>query len=348
MSGLPALAGVEHLPEGCQLVLSASGGKDSTALGVAFRRLGLPFRAVFANTGWEHPLTLAYVREVLPELLGVPVAEVTVEIPLAGELEGLARQFEDRLGFYSPMVRRILRHAMFPSRTMKWCTQELKLLPIAQWVDALPTDPVMVTGIRAEESQDRAKFPVWEEQVVDLKPSFTRRYQSVQTHWRPALHWTWQQVRDVLVEAASTNPLYLAGAERVGCWPCINSRRRDLRLLAQDPARVGLLRDLEAEVERIARAAGRIEPDQSPPRFFQALYTPPDDAGQRHAPCWPIDDAIAWAKGQPRQIYPTGTGFAQQQELFWAAGDGCRRWGLCPTEGPPSLDSTFTPATRQQ
>jgi len=35
------------------LVVSVSGGKDSTACMIALRAAGLPFRAVFADTGWE-------------------------------------------------------------------------------------------------------------------------------------------------------------------------------------------------------------------------------------------------------------------------------------------------------
>lgn len=36
------------------IVLSASGGKDSTAAGLLLVEHDLPFQAVFADTGWEH------------------------------------------------------------------------------------------------------------------------------------------------------------------------------------------------------------------------------------------------------------------------------------------------------
>lgn len=45
-------------------IVCFSGGKDSTAL-VLWAKENLPeFTTVFCDTGWEHPITYAYVEEI--------------------------------------------------------------------------------------------------------------------------------------------------------------------------------------------------------------------------------------------------------------------------------------------
>jgi 3'-phosphoadenosine 5'-phosphosulfate sulfotransferase (PAPS reductase)/FAD synthetase len=119
------------------------------------------------------------------------------------------------------------------------------------------------------------------------------------------------------------NPLYLEGASRVGCWPCIFARKNELRHLADtDPARVALIRQLEKEVGdgAAARAQAAGEPAGNRPTFFQSPLREAD--GGR--PCTPLDDVVLWSR--------TARG-GRQLELF-APGpseDGCMRWGLCDT-----------------
>ena len=322
---IPAFAEFERYTPDMDLVLSCSGGKDSVAIGIALNALGIPFRAVFADTGWEHAETYRYLREVVPELIGREVVEVRLEIPLSEDLEVVARLFETRLGWYSPMVRAILQRAMFPSRTIRWCTQETKLYPLGRFLDVLPGDPVVVTGIRRAESARRSTFDAWEAQIVDVKPSGQPRLRQEQTHWRPALHWSYDDVIGVFQHVGvAPNPLYLAGTQRVGCWPCINASRADLRLLAQDMDRAALMRDLEAVVGSLA-AERSARLGNGPPTFFQART--PDTTGKY--PCWPIDRVLTWARGKPHN--------PNQAELFWAPQDGCARWGLCPSTGAPKL-----------
>lgn len=55
--------------EGYEIIASVSGGKDSTALMLALREAGIPFRAVFADTGWEHSGTYRYL-DLLRERVG--------------------------------------------------------------------------------------------------------------------------------------------------------------------------------------------------------------------------------------------------------------------------------------
>ena len=52
------------------LFVSVSGGKDSTAMALHLKDMGIPYRAIFIDTGWEHPSTIEYVKEYLPTHIG--------------------------------------------------------------------------------------------------------------------------------------------------------------------------------------------------------------------------------------------------------------------------------------
>ena len=45
-------------------IASFSGGKDSTAMILHLIEQDIEFEAIFSDTGWEHPWTYKYVREV--------------------------------------------------------------------------------------------------------------------------------------------------------------------------------------------------------------------------------------------------------------------------------------------
>lgn len=323
---IPPFAEFERYDDSMDLVLSCSGGKDSVAIGIALKERGIPFRAVFADTGWEHPSTYTYLREVVPDLIGREVVEVRTELPLSDDLEVTARLFEVRLGFYSPMIRHILRWAMFSSRKAKWCTRHLKQYPLGRYLDTLDGDPIVVTGIRREESTGRSQSPAWEEMSVDITPIHGERLMQTQTHYRPGVMWTYDDVIGVFRHVGiAPSPLYLRGANRLGCWPCLNAGRDELRLLAQDDVRSSIVDDLESVVAELARERSEARGVGSP-TFFQAKIK---DKRTGKYPCWPIKRVLRWAKGKPRN--------PDQAELFWSPSDGCARWGLCPVEGPPPL-----------
>lgn len=175
------------------------------------RELGIAHRRVFANTGWEHPATLEHVRGELTRVLG-PIDEV------AGPL-GMA-----------DLVR---KKGMFPSRLRRFCTTELKVKPIAKYLAELGEEIVNAVGIRAQESAARANFPEWEWwDACDAEV------------WRPILRWSEADVLEIhRRHGVSLNPLYLAGSERVGCWPCIHARKEEIRRLAEvDPGRIDEIR----------------------------------------------------------------------------------------------------------
>ena len=273
------------------VAVSVSGGKDSAAACLLLRELAIPHRRVFADTGWEHPATYDYIRGELARVVG-PIEEISGP-------RGMAELVRSK--------------GMFPSRTRRFCTSELKAKPLNTWARAAGLD-AFALGIRAAESASRAAMAEWEWSAD--ADAWT---------WRPLLAWTEARVFAIHKRhGLAPNPLYLRGASRVGCYPCIFSRKAEIRRIADaDPARIEAIRTLEGEADAAslarheARGEDRAEVGHTRPTFFQA---PIREAGE-----WPIDRVVTWAR--------TAHG-GRQLELFQPppGADGCARWGLCESE----------------
>lgn len=196
-------------------VVSVSGGKDSTALYCwAIEQWGKDgFRAVFADTGHEHPVTLNYVRN-LSEMAAGPV----IEWVRADFTERLAKKGKEASG--NPFLDMMLWKGRAPSTKAQFCTEHVKLRPIGLWLEQIREDAevIMYTGIRAGESEKRAKMP--EREYMSLYDCDTVR---------PLLHWSEKRVFDYLEsKGVPPNPLYQHGSTRVGCYPCIHARKSEL------------------------------------------------------------------------------------------------------------------------
>lgn len=275
---------------GRRVVASVSGGKDSAAMSLHLRELGIEHDRVFMDTGWEHAKTYDYLRGELTRVLG-PITEIRGDL-LMPDL--------------------IRKKGMFPSRVRRFCTEELKVKPMQRYIAALEDEVVNAIGIRRAESEARSQMAEWEwSNGFDCET------------WRPLIHWTEDEVIAIHKRhGLAPNPLYLEGATRVGCWPCLFARKAEVKHLADsDPGRIDQIRQLEAEVA--AKSTARWKVNGSPPTFFQS----PLRVGKGARPCIPIDEVVAWSR--------TSRG-GRQYELF-AAGpseEGCMRWGLCDTAGP--------------
>lgn len=264
-----------------RVILSVSGGKDSAATSLYLRELGVEHERVFMDTGWEHPSTYEYLRGELTRVLG-PITEIRGE---------------------RTMVDLIRFKRMFPSRVRRFCTQELKVFPLRDYIRRMQdagAEIVNAVGIRAGESEARSKMGEWDEsEGFDCDV------------WRPLIAWSEEDVIAIhRRHGLKPNPLYLSGASRVGCWPCIFARKEEIRLLSMiDPDRIDLIRTLEAELSERAGA---------PRAWFHAA----EKMGRGNGGPWPIDEAVAWS---------TTSRGGRQFEMFAAdpSDAGCMRWGLC-------------------
>lgn len=302
------------------VVASLSTGKDSVALSLFLMENGIEHERIFLDTGWEAPEVQEHL-EYLRKALGPITA-------LSGPLG---------------MVDLIRKKGMFPSRARRFCTEELKTFPARDYLNAridAGDDVINAVGIRRGESEARSLSSEWE-WMADWDCEV----------WRPLVDWT---VDDVIAihkrHNIKPNRLYLKGFKRVGCFPCINSNKGEVRLIADiSPEKIDELRALEAEIGAIAKArydkrlakylAGGIEAltkrertlllDEEgnvkpwhPPHFFQSPLK--EEGGKT----WPIDRVVEWSRTK------FGGRIEEKQADLLAFGginDGCMRWGLCET-----------------
>lgn len=252
-----------------RVVASVSGGKDSAALSLHLRDLGIEHERVFMDTGWEHPATYEYLRGPLTAVLG-PITEIRGPETFA-ELVG--------------------RKGIFPARNKRFCTEELKVKPMQRHLAALAdvADIVNAVGIRRAESKARSEMPEWE-----WSDGFDCEV------WRPLVTWS---TADVLAiherHGLPLNPLYALGATRVGCWPCIHARKSEIALVARvDPARIQQIAQQEAALNDRALTSGK-------PGFVERTMFSYHDGASRHFPL-PIYQAVSWAQSKRGEWQPAG------------------------------------------
>lgn len=137
----------------------------------------------------------------------------------------------------------------FPSTNARFCTSELKMKPMIDYVLSLKESCIIIQGIRAGESTARAAM---EEECMYFKSYFqpnkkgrTENYRSKDVkEWcsqydasvlRPIFKWSAQQVIDCILDAGQKpSPLYYRGFSRVGCFPCIMCRHKEIELIAKN------------------------------------------------------------------------------------------------------------------
>ena len=123
-----------------RILVSFSGGKDSQAALIhTVEKYGCDkVEAVFCDTGWEHPWTYEHVAQVANQL--------------HVKLTTLKSQKYD--GFVDMAIKR----KAFPSTKRRFCTSELKIRPMIDYVLSIDDSIITVQGIRAKESAARAKM----------------------------------------------------------------------------------------------------------------------------------------------------------------------------------------------
>lgn len=257
------------LPEETIYHIGVSGGKDSTAaLLWMIHESGIPrekLDVTFCDTDNEHDWTIDHIR-----MLSEKVHPITVLNP--------------DLGFYDLALKK----RRFPSAKARFCTQHLKIIPTQRHITGLFAackKVVSVSGVRANESEERSKLEEWDYSSALLT-----------LQWRPLIRWT---INDVLAihrkYGIPLNPLYSMGAERVGCFPCIMSRKAEIRNITLNfPDRLDKIRNAEASfVQTFGRYSSFFATDKVPPRFRTGgPYV--SDSGESYMVAT-IDDVARWS-----------------------------------------------------
>jgi 3'-phosphoadenosine 5'-phosphosulfate sulfotransferase (PAPS reductase)/FAD synthetase len=221
LSGLKELEKVKH-------IVGFSGGIDSQACARWVLNRFDPANVILLNSdagGNEHPLTVEFIREYAEK-----IHPVTYMHAIVADMWGTAG-FAEKRGYDGnavldwPTMIEIKGRA--PSPLARFCTDKLKIQPQLRWLKQNfgpggqfnGWDYVRYTGVRREESQKRkeTQFQQWDS-FYDC-PLFA-----------PLMDWTKQMCFDyVQAHGEPINELYKLGFGRVGCAPCINSGREDIR-----------------------------------------------------------------------------------------------------------------------
>ena len=255
-------------------VVGFSGGADSqaTALWVRQRFPADEIVLLYSDPGGNDcPVTTEFVKQYSETIF--PVTTVT---PIVADMENVGtkpgRSMDRRRAFkdedYLSFSDMAWIKGRFPSGTRQFCTTILKLNPQKRWLEenllAKGIDFVRYIGVRRDESEKRKNTPDagWDD-FFDCEIVYPFAAES-----------KLDVFAFLKLHGEEANPLYRLGFSRVGCAPCINANKEDVRQWAACfPQMIDKIREWEHRNERT---------------FF--------------APCVPgkeinfVDEVVSWAK----------------------------------------------------
>lgn len=124
----------------------------------------------------------------------------------------------------NPFLDLCMWKGRFPSRKAQFCTEELKTaMAVGFQLELMERGHRVISwqGVRRDESDTRRNAKLYERIGHGLWA------------FRPLVDWTATQVLDFArVRGIQPNPLYRQGMGRVGCMPCINCNKPELRAIA--------------------------------------------------------------------------------------------------------------------
>lgn len=253
-----------------KVIVTFSGGKDSLASLLWVRNnLTKDFITVFCDTGWEHPLTYNYIEEIRKEL----------NLNL---IKLKSHRFDG-------MVDLAQKKSRWPSPKRRFCTSELKTIPMIDYIlDEVNDNFLMIQGIRAAESAKRAEMskqctyfkyyvqPYGKDKngkdkfhTYRRKDVLAFREKYADDLLRPVFDWSSQEVIDyILNNGLQPNPLYRMGYKRVGCYPCVMASQQDIyNISVQDPRRISYIAVLEQKL-----SSSFFGPDKIPSKYYKGQY----------------------------------------------------------------------------
>ena len=230
-------------------IVSVSSGKDSLAtLLLALQRCSHgTVLVIFCDTGNEHAEVHAYLTYI-EQALGVQIVRLKADFAerikakrmfiardqrtgrdksgrkLRWTNKAKRRALEVLVPTGNPFLDLCLWKGRFPARRAQFCTEELKRnMAVGYQLDQMDAGFNVVSwqGIRRDESLNRNRAKKTERVGKGL--------------WimRPIVEWTAADVFNYCARhKVKPNPLYLQGMGRVGCMPCINVAKGELREIA--------------------------------------------------------------------------------------------------------------------
>lgn len=163
----------------------------------------------------------------------------------------------------NPFLDLCMWKGRFPSRKAQFCTEQLKTLPLVEYQMRLIDQGHRVVswqGVRRDESAQRKNAKQFERIGGGLYA------------YRPIIEWTAQRVVDfVVLRGLKLNALYSEGFDRVGCMPCINCGKKEIKNIA--------LRK-PAEIDRLAHWESLVA--QASKRSAASFFTNPDREAHLH------------------------------------------------------------------
>lgn len=208
-------------------IVGLSGGIDSQATARWVRNRYPKEDIILLNSnagGNEHPITDEHVLEYSETVH--PVVTVTAIVDDIDRPGPRDKASELGLSLGSPLTFDLLAtlKGFFPSQKFQFCTEFLKLAPQRRWMrENVDSEYIRYSGVRRDESKRRGEQPIeeWDE-YFDCPLRC------------PIADWTKQMCFDYVRQYSEPiNPLYALGFERVGCSPCVNSTKEDIRLWSE-------------------------------------------------------------------------------------------------------------------
>lgn len=179
-------------------ILGLSGGKDSTALAIYMRDKVPGMEYFFTDTGKELPEIYDYLSK-LEAYLGKKIVRLNDE-----------RGFDHWLELYGGLL---------PSSRVRWCTRQLKLKPLEEYVGDEPV--ISYVGIRADE--DRTGY-------ISTKPNIQAVFPFKEAGLVKA------DILRILDESGLGMPQYYKWRSRSGCYFCFFQRKSEwVGLLQEHP-----------------------------------------------------------------------------------------------------------------
>jgi 3'-phosphoadenosine 5'-phosphosulfate sulfotransferase (PAPS reductase)/FAD synthetase len=277
-------------------ILTFSGGKDSLAT-VIWAKKNLPdFDVVFCDTGWEHETTYQHIKQI-EEWIGKQFVVLT------------------NAKYPNGFIDLCISKKRVASTKARFCTEELKVKPMIDYLLSLEQDITVIQGVRAEESISRANMkekdeyfrfyfepkkhdkngnPVYDSYRKKDVVKFLDSYDCDVI--RPIHKWTASQVFDYIFDAGlKGNTLYYQGFGRVGCFPCIMATHGEIKILCERyPEYIDKIRELENSIGR---------------SFFPPGYIPEwactgiskKKTGEKMKFPW-VDDVVKYIQDNPNQV----------------------------------------------